>query len=110
MAVYRIVQESLTNVLKHAGPANSVHVSLEVSEREIRLRVQDSGPQDQAAPVPAASGGQGLIGMRERAALSGGTADAGPCSGGGWMVRVVLPMIARKERPLEEEPRKGQKL
>jgi signal transduction histidine kinase len=100
LAVYRIVQESLTNVLKHAGPDTSVQVSLQVSEQEVRLRVRDTGPpEDEPRAAPADRDGQGLIGIHERAALSGGTAAAGPCPGGGWMVQAVLPVSARKEQP-----------
>jgi signal transduction histidine kinase len=98
LAVYRIVQESLTNILKHTGPKTSVHVSLHVSDEEVRLRVRDSGPPA-GAPFgdPPDRGGQGLIGIRERAALSGGTATAGPSPTGGWLVQAHLPLSPKKD-------------
>jgi signal transduction histidine kinase len=100
LAVYRIVQESLTNVLKHAGPETSVQVSLRVSDEEVRLRVRDTGPPvGEPSGVPSDEGGQGLIGIRERAALSGGTATAGPCSSGGWLVHAQLPLSPKKDHP-----------
>jgi signal transduction histidine kinase len=96
LAAYRIVQESLTNVLKHAGPG-PVAVSLVREPREARdggaLRVEVSSaltaPGGQPARAPGA--GAGLTGMRERALLVGGTLEAGP-EGSRWVVRAVLPV------------------
>jgi signal transduction histidine kinase len=86
LAVYRIVQESLTNTLKHAGPAPSATVRVVYRPGAVELDVTDTGGGD-AAPV----GGHGLVGMRERATLYGGTFDAGP-SLGGWRVRARIPL------------------
>ncbi len=99
LAVYRIVQESLTNALKHAGPATSLRVTLQVTPRDVRLRVRDTGPGGGFAPPAAARGGLGLIGIHERAVLSGGTSAAGPCPGGGWAVEAAFPLTPREARP-----------
>ncbi|OKI61843.1 sensor histidine kinase [Micromonospora sp. CB01531] len=103
LALYRIIQEATTNSIKHAGPRTSVRVAVEVTEQEVRLTVTDTGPPD---PAPAPVGdraGRGLIGIRERAALAGGSATAGPRPAGGWTVRAILPRLARPssrpERP-----------
>jgi len=88
LAVYRIVQEALTNTLKYAVPDTTVTVSVVSDGDLVRLTVEDTGPP---APVaPRRSGGHGLVGMRERAALYDGTLDAGPNAQGGWTVRAVL--------------------
>jgi signal transduction histidine kinase len=87
-AAYRIVQEALTNVRRHAGPAPTVDIDLHVGPDELRVRVDDSG----VGPVPSTSDGNGIPGMRERAAALGGTllADARP--GGGFRVEARLPL------------------
>lgn len=90
--VYRVVQEALTNVVKHAG-ASRVSVRLEYGARELAVTVTDDGrgPGSGGRGSGAAPGGHGLIGIRERAAAHGGTAVAGPGPGGsGFEVRVVL--------------------
>jgi signal transduction histidine kinase len=84
---YRIVQEALTNVLKHAGPARAT-VSVGYEPGALRLEVLDDG---RGVNGRAASGGHGLMGMRERVAVYGGTLEAGPCTGGGFRVAVRLP-------------------
>ncbi|WP_063774116.1 sensor histidine kinase [Streptacidiphilus rugosus] len=101
LAVYRIVQEALTNCLKHAGPRTDVHVSVAADARagEVRVSVDDSGPDREGRessdlPPTGRPAGHGLIGIRERAALAGGSASAGPRPGGGWSVRAVLPFTA----------------
>ncbi|PRY30550.1 sensor histidine kinase [Pseudosporangium ferrugineum] len=86
LAVYRIVQESLTNTLKHAGPAPSASVRVRYSARAVDVEVTDDGYG--GTPTP---GGHGLVGMRERALLFGGTFEAGPVLGGGWRVRARIP-------------------
>ncbi|MEU3552659.1 sensor histidine kinase [Streptomyces fragilis] len=90
LAAYRIVQESLTNVLKHAGPG-PVTVAVERDGGALRVAVTSAltAPGGRPARVPGA--GAGLTGMRERALLVGGTFEAGP-QGGGWVVRAVLPV------------------
>ncbi|MEV7342148.1 histidine kinase [Streptomyces sp. NPDC093544] len=100
LAVYRIVQEALTNSLKHAGPETSVQVVLRVTDRAVDVSVRDSGPP-QGSPKPEPTGhtghtgqmGQGLVGISERAALAGGSAEAGPTDSGGWVVHAVLPLL-----------------
>jgi signal transduction histidine kinase len=92
LAVYRIAQEALTNTLKHAGPQARAGVVVDYGEREFRISVGDSG---HGAPVVTGfSGGHGLIGMRERATLYGGTLEAGPRPGGGYLVEARFPKNA----------------
>lgn len=83
LALYRIVQESLTNTLKHAGPDASVAVSLTCVGESVEVEVRDTG----MGTADTRAGGAGLRGMRERAALYDGTLQAGPCARGGWEVR-----------------------
>jgi signal transduction histidine kinase len=87
LTAYRLLQESLTNVLKHAGPDASVRVVVAGQPGELTLEVCDDGP-GHARPVP---GGHGLIGMRERVSVYGGTLQAGPGPGGGFRVAARLP-------------------
>jgi signal transduction histidine kinase len=88
LAAYRIIQESLTNAVRHAGPATAT-VQVTYGRREVRLRITDTGWGPPAAP---ASGGHGLAGMRERAAVAGGELIAGPAPGGGFEVTARLPL------------------
>jgi signal transduction histidine kinase len=90
LSVYRIVQESLTNVLKHAGPRAHADVTLEWRPEMLVVEVVDDG-RGAAALVEAPPGGQGLTGVEERARLHGGRAVAGPRAGGGYRVRAELP-------------------
>ncbi|RKT07198.1 signal transduction histidine kinase [Streptomyces sp. 3211.6] len=86
--VHRVVQEALTNVVKHAG-ASAVDVRLEYGPRELAVRVVDDG----RGPGEGAAGGHGLIGIRERAAAHGGTAWTGPgADGRGFTVLVTSPL------------------
>lgn len=85
-AVFRIAQESVTNALRHARGATRVDVRVEVDGSGVRLRVANDGDIS-----PASAPGFGLVGMRERAALLGGTCSAGPMSDGGWIVTAELP-------------------
>jgi signal transduction histidine kinase len=87
LAAYRIIQEALTNARRHA-PGADVDVELSRRDRALRLRVRDYGPGVlDAEPVA----GQGLVGMRERATLAGGTFSSGPAEGGGFEVEITLP-------------------
>jgi signal transduction histidine kinase len=95
LAAYRIIQESLTNVLKHAGPQVKAWVRLAWLSEALEIRVEDDGRG--AAATPATPGSQGLIGMRERATLYGGQLEAGPRQGGGFGVRAYLPYGAVRE-------------
>jgi len=87
LAAYRIVQEALTNARRHAAGA-AVDVELAYRDQTLCLRVRDSGP---GAPGGEPVEGHGLMGMRERATLAGGTFSAGQAEGGGFEVNVVLP-------------------
>ncbi|MFC7590836.1 sensor histidine kinase [Nonomuraea antimicrobica] len=84
-AAYRIVQEALTNVLRHAGTAAAVTVTVEYDHAKVVLRVENDG--EPGTPGP----GMGLIGMRERAVAVGGSVTAGPGESGGFAVRAELP-------------------
>jgi signal transduction histidine kinase len=88
----RILVEALTNVLRHAGPSPT-RVSIAHTPDEVVVEVVDSGrvPADRNAAGSPDGAGLGLVGMRERAALLGGTVDAGPDPGGGWRVVARLP-------------------
>ncbi|MFF7974615.1 histidine kinase [Streptomyces sp. NPDC007905] len=88
LTVYRIVQEALTNTLKHAGAGTRATLAIAVEDARLTIRVKDTGPA--ARPGPTGEEGHGLVGMRERAALYGGTVSAGPAAGGGWTVEAVL--------------------
>jgi signal transduction histidine kinase len=87
LSAYRIVQEGLTNVLKHAGPARA-EVVVRYRSGELELEVSDNG----RGPTNERGGGHGLIGMRERVALYGGVIEAGARNGGGYELRVRLPL------------------
>lgn len=88
--LYRIVQESLTNVVKHAGPGTRTRVHLRYSDGVVELEVADDG-LGRPGPKPRGTG-LGLIGMRERVASLGGTLEASPRTGSGWVVRATVPI------------------
>ncbi|MFL5909027.1 MAG: sensor histidine kinase [Gaiellaceae bacterium] len=88
LSAYRIVQEALTNALKHAGDAHAT-VRVAYGADSLELEIVDDGPGD-AAAVP--SSGHGLVGMRERVALYGGRFEAARRASGGFAVRVLLPI------------------
>jgi signal transduction histidine kinase len=88
LSAYRIVQEALTNTVKHGGPSASAAVSLEVRPDGLSVSVIDDGRGAAAADDGA---GLGLLGMRERAAAVGGEVTAAPRSGGGFAVTAWLP-------------------
>ncbi|MCU7727887.1 histidine kinase [Actinoplanes sp. KI2] len=92
LAAYRIVQEALTNALKHAGPHTRIRLELRAEGRRLRITVRDTGPPGGDPPVPSTGEGHGVVGMRERAALYGGTVTAGPVPGGGWSVAAELDL------------------
>jgi signal transduction histidine kinase len=96
LALYRIAQESLTNVTRHADGATHATVTLSRTDAAYRLEVRDDGHG--SVPVPASeSGGRGLLGMRERAELLGGHLSAGPAEGGGFAVVAELPVRISQE-------------
>ena len=88
LAAYRIVQEALTNARRHA-PGADVDVELSYRDEALHLRIRDYGP---GPPGGAPVEGHGLMGMRERATLAGGTFSSGEAEGGGFEVTVTLPI------------------
>ena len=113
LAAYRIIQESLTNAIRHAGPATA-RVSLTYRAGALLIEVADTGrgvPPVRARDLTNGHGsrqsgtwqpgaGHGLVGMRERAATAGGTLEAGPAPGGGFMVTATLP-LGRTDEPAQ---------
>jgi signal transduction histidine kinase len=100
LAAFRIVQEALTNVVRHSG-SRTAEVRIAYGAGSVRLQIDDEGP---ATGDDAGGSGNGLIGMRERAAALGGTIEAGPRPGGGFRVRAQLPLlsgpvVSEKETP-----------
>ena len=89
LTAYRVVQEALTNVLKHAGPSARARVHLGWTARGLELSVHDDGRG--AAAAAADGAGQGINGMRERVGLYDGTVAAGPATGGGFHVDAFIP-------------------
>ncbi len=110
LAAYRIVQEALTNVRKHAGPEAAAEVTLRYDHDDLLVRVTDDGPgvggtlPRYAGPQPAVTPGHGLTGMRERAAIYGGTVQAGPRPGGGFEVTARLPLPPVREPLASKQP------
>jgi signal transduction histidine kinase len=101
LGIYRIVQESLTNTLKHAGPGAHATVRVERVGGLVEVEVADDGAAHDHRRVTGAgrdlaslSGGNGLIGMHERATVLGGTLTAGHADTGGWRVRAIFPVRA----------------
>jgi signal transduction histidine kinase len=90
LTVYRIVQEALTNTLKHAAGPTRVGVAIAYRPDSVTVDVRDDGAR--RAQPEARTAGHGLTGMRERAAVYGGAVSAGPGPGGGWHVRARLPI------------------
>ena len=104
LTVYRIVQEAVTNVVRHS-PGSEATVQVRIGPAGVRIRVTDTGrtswpggAADNAADLAGVSGGHGIAGMRERAAVFGGTLEAGPLAGGGFQVRAFLPVPATATR------------
>ena len=87
LSAFRIVQEALTNTLKHAGPAQA-QVTIRYEDGLVTLEITDTGH----GPQGARGTGHGLVGMRERAAMFGGQLEAGQADGGGFTVRARLPL------------------
>ncbi len=100
LAAYRIVQEALTNVRKHAGPEAAAEVSVVRVGRTVEITVLDDGTPPTVPPrareLPPV-GGHGLLGMRERVGALGGTLTAAPRYGGGFRVQAILPVTSRTE-------------
>jgi len=92
LGVYRIVQESLTNTLKHAGPGARAQVRVRRSEECVEVEVDDDGAGALVSAGDTLPGGNGVIGMRERANVYGGSLEVGPAPGGGWRVHARIPI------------------
>jgi signal transduction histidine kinase len=88
LTAYRIVQESMTNTLRHAGAGATLTVRLERAGGRLTITATDDG----RGPAPTGEPGHGLVGMRERVAMHGGTFAAGPLDEGGWQVRASIPV------------------
>ena len=96
LAIYRTVQEALTNTLRHAGPGASATVL--VDERNGLVRItDDGGTPGQTAPMTGVGSGQGLVGLAERVRVFGGELEHGPTDSGGWQVTATLPPAGAKE-------------
>jgi signal transduction histidine kinase len=87
--VYRIVQEALTNALKHAASPTRVTVTIGCGPGLVTVDVHDDGVTGR---LDGGAAGHGLTGMRERAAVYNGSVSAGPIQAGGWRVRARLPL------------------
>ena len=106
LAAFRVVQEGLTNVMKHAGQARTT-VRLDYGPRDLLITVSDDGrPVESASAAAPGPGGRGLIGLRERIAVYGGELDAGPRPGGGWrlVARIPLEPVALDGRDVPPGP------
>jgi signal transduction histidine kinase len=89
-SAYRIIQEALTNALRHAG-GTIAHVAVRYRNDRLELEVANDG-RDNGRPRNHPGGGRGLIGIRERVALFGGELEAGPKAEGGFVVRCGFPL------------------
>jgi signal transduction histidine kinase len=96
LSAYRIVQEALTNALKHAGPARAC-VRVHYGPGNVELEISDDGKSSRNAASGAGAGGRGLIGMRERVAVFGGQLTVGLAPGGGFRVHATLPTGVKPE-------------
>jgi signal transduction histidine kinase len=92
LAAFRLVQEALTNTLKHAGPQARAWVRIQYADRQLEIEVEDDGRGLVAGLGRGGGNGHGLVGMRERVALYGGDLRIGPRSGGGFEVRARFPL------------------
>jgi signal transduction histidine kinase len=105
LAAYRVIQEALTNVIRHAGRSRA-EVRLGYRDHDLLIDIADTGSpavNGGAAGLAGPGTGHGLIGLRERVGLYGGELDAGPRLGGGWRVRAVIP-YAGQQPPVTTGP------
>ena len=99
-AGYRIVQEALTNIARHAS-ASRARVTVRRVPGAVRIEVVDDGPASGPSADGGAAAGNGVPGMRERAAALGGTLEAAPAATGGWRVRAELPVTTSARAPMD---------
>jgi len=99
--LYRIAQESLTNILKHAGPGARATLLLQWAPQQVVLQVDDDG---RGAAATSDGAGHGVLGMRERATMLGGALIAGPRPGGGYRVRAEIPIPGGRPRGGDAAP------
>ncbi|WP_353952183.1 histidine kinase [Knoellia sp. S7-12] len=93
LAAYRIAQEGLTNVLKHAGPGAQVDLTVFYEDDAVEVQVVDDGRGNDGRGGNSGGAGRGLVGMRQRVALYGGSLEAGPRNDGGFEVRARMPLV-----------------
>jgi signal transduction histidine kinase len=93
-SAFRIVQEALTNVMRHAGDGAATRVAVSRTADALTIEIVDDG----RAPAGPTEGGHGIAGMRERALALGGTFEAGPATDGGWRVFARIPLRDRGDR------------
>jgi signal transduction histidine kinase len=91
LTAFRVIQEALTNVIKHAGKPQT-SVSIDYRGGDLLVEVADAGQSAGTAGPAVPGAGRGLLGLRERTALYGGELDAGPRPGGGWLLRARIPV------------------
>ncbi|WP_020522668.1 sensor histidine kinase [Catelliglobosispora koreensis] len=93
LALYRLVQEALTNTLRHAGPGARARLSFDWGDQAVKVQVHDTG---KTLATTTSGKGAGLAGMRERLAIVGGSVIAGPAAGGGFAVEATVPLEERE--------------
>jgi signal transduction histidine kinase len=90
LAAYRVIQEALTNVVRHAGHT-SAHILVQARPDNVLVQVENAASSGSSRQAPSAGGRHGTVGMRERVELYGGTLRSGPLADGGWSVEARLP-------------------
>ncbi len=103
VTIYRLVQEALTNIAKHARPAEA-DVSVAIEQGAVAVRVRNSAPKGPARSIDSGGSGQGLVGMRERVQSCGGQLSYGPLHGGGFEVRARIPLTTARDEPSRGRP------
>jgi signal transduction histidine kinase len=107
LAYYRIVQEALTNVTKHA-PGTDVSLDIEWAAASVQVTVTNTAANGSGSGTASGGSGYGLIGMRERAAAAGGSVTSGPTSEGGYRVTATLPLLHAGNRPAADNASREQ--
>lgn len=92
LGIHRLVQESLTNVLRHAGEGARARVQVRRADGSVEVTITDYGGNNEPRNVTAIGSGKGIVGMRERVAVLGGSLETGPTPGDGWRVHALLPV------------------